>query len=266
MFARSRLRLSQPLAWSLALLTVVLLLNTALAGPVPHAAVKLWRLDCGSFVTKGLVNSCYLIRHGSQLMLWDTGFGSELGPKAAGIRVGASLVSQLARIGLDPGQISIVGLSHSHWDHIGQAASFPTATLLIGKEDWDALAAASPPESNLLAPWVTGHAPKSPVAGDMDIFGDDSVVMLATPGHTPGHHSLLVRLAGRGAVLLTGDLYYSAKQYEDKLVPIHNQDSERTAASFKRFDALARRLNATVVIQHEPQDVEKLPQFPEFAD
>ena len=266
MFARSKPRLTQPLAWSVALLAAVLLFNTAPATPVPRVAVKLWRLDCGSFVTKGLVPSCYLIRHGSQLMLWDSGFGAEPGAKADGIRVAASLVSQLARIGVDPGQIGIVGLSHLHWDHTGQAASFATARLLVGREDWDALAAAPPSESEPLAPWVTGHAPKSLVTGDEDIFADGSVVMLATPGHTPGHHSLLVRLAGRGAVLLTGDLYYSAKQYEDKLVPLHNQDAERTAASFKRFDALARRLNATVVIQHEPRDVAKLPQFPEFAD
>ena len=67
-------------------------------------------------------------------------------------------------------------------------------------------------------------------------------------------------------MLLTGDLYYSAKQYEDKLVPIHNDDAERTATSFRRFDALARELNATVVIQHEPADVAKLPQFPEPAN
>jgi N-acyl homoserine lactone hydrolase len=249
-----------------ALLATVLLFSTAQATPVPRVAVKLWRLDCGSFVTKGLVNSCYLIRHGSQLMLWDSGFGSELGAKAAGIRVAASLESQLALIGVNPGQISVLGLSHLHWDHIGQAARFATATLLVGKEDWDALAAASSSESDPLAPWVTGHAPKSLVTGDKDIFADGSVVMIATPGHTPGHHSLLVKLAGRGAVLLTGDLYYSAKQYEDKLVPIHNDDAERTAASFRRFDALARELNATVVIQHEPADVAKLPQFPEPAN
>jgi N-acyl homoserine lactone hydrolase len=249
------------------LLAALLILSTAAAAAPPRAPIELWRLDCGAFVKRGLVNSCYLIRHGSQLMLWDTGFGTEAPAKYESIRLGATLASELARIGIRPEQIDLVALSHIHGDHIGQAATFATARLLIGKADWDALAQpAHSGEAAQLAPWVTGHAPKSLVAGDRDIFGDGSVAMLATPGHTPGHHSLLVRLAARGTVLLTGDLYYSAQQYASRSVPVHNDNAARTLASFRRFDALAAASHATVIIQHEPQDVAKLPGFPVSAD
>ncbi|MDB5705099.1 MAG: beta-lactamase protein [Sphingomonas bacterium] len=255
-----------------ALLLAATLAFATAAAPLPR--VELWRLDCGTFVTKGLVNSCYLIRHGDRLMLWDTGFGGELvgQPPAAETRsvlVRKSLVSQLAELGLKPEQVEIVALSHLHWDHIGQAASFPKARLLIGREDWEALTATLP-DSHLepfrLAPWINGAAPKDPVTGDRDIFGDGSVVMIATPGHTAGHHALLVRLRHTGAVLLTGDLYYSAAQAAQKLIPKGNADAGETMASFRRFDALATAQKAVVIIQHEPGDVAKLPLFPKGAE
>jgi N-acyl homoserine lactone hydrolase len=249
-------------------LAVLLLQVSAIAVPQSRIPVRLWRLDCGVFVTKHLVNSCYVIRHGSTWMLWDTGFSAQQSAKSDGIRVDSSLTSELARIGLQPKQIGLIGLSHLHWDHVGQAADFPAARLLVGKEDWDAMAAHLPAVNvapEMLAPWFSGPAPKTLVQGDQDIFGDGSVIMIATPGHTPGHHSLLVRLARQGPVLLTGDLYHSTQQFEAKQVPPHDADPEQTKASFERFDALVQELNATLIIQHEPADVAKLPRFPRSA-
>jgi glyoxylase-like metal-dependent hydrolase (beta-lactamase superfamily II) len=165
--------------------------------------------------------------------------------------------------------VSILGLSHTHFDHIGQAAAFPTARLLIGKEEWAALSAKSPDatlESQRLKPWLAGAAPKELISGDKDVFGDGSVVMIATPGHTPGHHSLLIRLQRSGVILLTGDLYYSARQYAQSEVPKHNSSAAETLASFDRFGILTKSLQATVIIQHEPADVMKLPPFPNPAE
>lgn len=253
-------------------LVAALAFTTASAPAEPR--VELWRIDCGNFGPKPLVNGCYLIRHGRQLIIWDAGFGGELvgkppAPETRSVFVRESLVTQLARIGIRPDQIDIVALSHMHWDHIGQAASFPKARLLIGKEDWESLTS-DPVDSHLeparLAPWIKGGAPKDLVAGDRDIFGDGSVMMIATPGHTAGHHSLLVRLRRFGAVMLTGDLYYSASQYAAKLVTRGNADADATTASFQRFDTLAAAQKAVVVIQHEPADVAKLPVFPKGAD
>jgi len=103
------------------------------AAPPPPTDMALWRLDCGTvFVsdldvfsdtyaysgkTKTLTDSCYLIRHGGQYLLWDTGFPKELvgrsetdGPFTASMK--ASLADQLARIGIRPDQVTYVGISH----------------------------------------------------------------------------------------------------------------------------------------------------------
>jgi N-acyl homoserine lactone hydrolase len=243
------------------------------AKPAPE--LRLWRLDCGAFVSKSLTDSCYLIRHGKTLMLWDTGLGTELighpgvYPNGSRVELQESLVAQLARIGVRPDQIDLVALSHKHGDHISQAGDFPKATLLIGEEDWAALTTLPPAphlEPERLRPWIGGLSPKHIVAGDYDVFGDGSVVMLATPGHTAGHHALLVRLRHAGAILLTGDLYSSDAQYRTKALPLHNEDNEATLASYAKFDAIAARLHATVIIGHEKADVAKLPAFPANAD
>jgi glyoxylase-like metal-dependent hydrolase (beta-lactamase superfamily II) len=239
--------------------------------------VQLWRLQCGTFITQRLTDSCYLIRHGRQLMLWDAGLGAELLDHPQPYRAGSpsivvlrrTISSQLAALGLRPRQIAIVALSHVHSDHIGQAATFPHARLILGLEDWRMLTAARPLptlDPARLEPWIDGHAPKTLVRGDYDVFADGSVVMLATPGHTPGHHSLLVRLKTLGPVLLSGDLYDSDLQRERQEPAPHDFDRAATLRSFHRFEAMAAALHATVIIQHEPADIAKLPTFPRAAD
>jgi len=105
-----------------------------------------------------------------------------------------------------------------------------------------------------------------PVVGDKDIFGDGSVVMIDLPGHTPGHHALLVKLAHTGYVLLSGDAAHFAENYASNGVPSFNSNRADTLASFDRFKKLAANLHATVIIQHEPADIAKLPAFPKAAD
>jgi glyoxylase-like metal-dependent hydrolase (beta-lactamase superfamily II) len=101
--------------------------------------------------------------------------------------------------------------------------------------------------------------------GDVDIFHDGRVVMLAMPGHTPGHSALLVRLAS-GPVLLSGDQYHFTEAVRNRGVPAFNTDRADTLASHDRFDRIADNLKAKVVIQHEPADIAKLPAFPQAAE
>ena len=100
---------------------------------------------------------------------------------------------------------------------------------------------------------------------DKDVFGDGTVVMLATPGHTPGHHSLLLKLREMGNVLLTGDLAHFRENYDAMGVPNFNTHRAETLASLDRFKQIAANLKATVVIQHDARDVGKLPVFPAAA-
>jgi len=86
--------------------------------------------------------------------------------------------------------------------------------------------------------------------------------MLDMPGHTEAHHSLLVQLPRTGPVLLTGDLYHFAENRATGGVPGFNTSRSLTMASMARFEAIARKLHARVIIQHEPADIVKLPAFP----
>jgi N-acyl homoserine lactone hydrolase len=210
------------------------------------------------------VFSCYLIKHGSEYMIWDTGHSMSAGAVAPKV----SLVDLLGQLNVKPDQIKYVGISHYHGDHIGQVASFPKATLFIGKGDWDALTSAKPgpgvnPEP--FANWIKGEGKVEPLPLDKDVFGDGTVIVLNTPGHTPGHHSLLVKLPQTGNVLLTGDLAHFRENYENNGVPSFNVSRADTVASLDRFKKIAANLKATVIIQHDARDISKLPAFPAAA-
>ena len=243
------------------------------------AGVELWRLDCGEFPPmsieemsdtfdypagrkKVLTDSCYIIRHGHDYMLWDTGFSTA---SAAAFKATARepLKAQLSRIGVAPKQISIIGISHWHPDHTGQAAQFPQAHLLMGKADFELLAEEKSPD---IVPWLAEGAKNlEKVSGDKDVFSDGSVIMLATPGHTTGHYSLLVRLQKFGPVILSGDLWHFSEQVSHNGVPLENVDRAATLASMDRILKTAANLKAKIVIQHEKADIPKLPLFPASA-
>jgi N-acyl homoserine lactone hydrolase len=262
-------------------LFAILLIVTAMTGLAnAQTSPTLTRLDCGSsnaptdvrgfsdtYAYNGLkiqlVYSCYLIKHGDEYLMWDAGnaMGGQGAPKV-------SLVDQLAQLKLTPAQIKFIAVSHYHGDHIGQVGSFPGATLLIGSRDWDVLTKGPNPMANPapFAHWITGGGKVEPVAQDKDVFGDGSAVMLNMPGHTPGHHSLLVRLKNKGPVLLTGDLSHFRENYDGDGVTTFNTDRAETLASLDRFKRIARNLKATVIIQHDERDLAKLPAFPAAAE
>ena len=209
----------------------ILLASPALAQTTVE--VTLTRLDCGTpavpidvntrfsdtFAYKDLklqfVFSCYLVKHGSEYLLWDTGHATSAGAVAPKV----SLTDQLAQLKVAPEQVKYVGVSHYHGDHIGGAAAFAKSTLLIGKGDWDVVTSPKPPvgvNPQLLASWVSGGSPVEPVPQDKDVFGDGSVIMLYAPGHTPGHHCLLVKLPKTGAVILSGDFVHFNENYQSR--------------------------------------------------
>ena len=254
----------------------------ALQGPAQAADMSLTRLDCGTPQAPTAVNqrfsdtysygdlmlqcvySCYLIKHDDQYLLWDTGHSMT----APNVAPKVSIVDQIAQLGVKPEQITFVGISHYHADHTGQVASFPKAMLLIGQGDWNALTVPKPAEGVNFAPfegWIKGENKVTPVPTDKDVFGDGSVIMLYTPGHTPGHHSLLVKLPQTGNVLLSGDLMHFRENYDTNGVPAFNTDRSQTLASLDRVKKIVAGSKATVIIQHHARDVDKLPAFPASA-
>ena len=255
---------------------------TRLIAQAAAPEVTLTRLQCGTnaaptdvglrfsdvYAFKGLMIqltfSCYLIKHGDDYMIWDSGNA----PTAGAAAPKTTLTQLLAEVHVAPAQVKFVGISHYHGDHVGQANQFPGATLLIGKADWDALndsKSAAAPSAQFLTPWLSGGGKVEPLPGDKDVFGDGSVMILNTPGHTPGHHSLLVKLKTMGNVLITGDLAHFHENYDSNGVPTFNTDRAATLASLDRFKKIATNFKATVIIQHDQRDVTKLPAFPASA-
>ena len=254
---------------------------TALAAFAQPATVEitLARLDCGTGFNDQrrfsdtfayseprvpFTYSCYVIKHGDEYMVWDTGYQPGSNPSAPKV----SLLDQLAQLTIKPEQVKYVGISHFHADHTGQLASLPGATLLIGEREWSALTAPKPMTGANVAgftPWISGGAKVEPQAADKDVFGDGSVVILRTPGHTPGHQALLVRLKDKGAVILSGDAAHFHENYESNGVPGFNYDRAETLASLERLKQIQKNLKATVIIQHDPRDIDKLPAFPAVA-
>jgi glyoxylase-like metal-dependent hydrolase (beta-lactamase superfamily II) len=246
------------------------------------ADVTLARIDCGTAATPTDVGqrftdtfaykdlkltftySCYLIKHGGEYMVWDTGFTPGSNPNAP--KVG--IVERLKEVHVTPEQVKYVGISHFHADHTGQLAPFTNATLFIGKGDWDQITSPTPMQGANVAgfkTWIDEKRKVEPLSLDKDVFGDGSVIVLRTPGHTPGHNALLVRLKEMGPVLLSGDAVHFHENYEKAGVPVFNYDRAATLASIERMKQIVGNVKATVIIQHDSRDIGKLPAFPAAA-
>jgi len=253
-----------------------------LAAPAQAADMALTRLDCGTPQAPTPVNqrfsdtyaygdlklqfvfSCYLIKHDNDYLLWDTGHAMT----APNVAPKVSIVDQLAKLDVKPEQIKYVGISHYHADHTGQVASFPKSTVLIGAKEWEAITAPKPAAGVNFKPfegWIKGENKVEPLALDKDVFEDGSVIVLRTPGHTPGHQVLLVKLPQAGAFILSGDAIHFRENYDAFGVPTFNYDRAQTVASMERIKKIAENTKAQVIIQHDARDVEKLPAFPASA-
>src|SRR5579862_3959990 len=250
-------------------------LAAGFAAPALAADVSLARFaDCGTPAAPTSVNqrfsdtfaygelklqltfSCYVIKRGDEYMLWDTGHSMT----APNVAPKVSLVDQLAKVNVKPDDIKYVGISHYHADHTGQVSSFPKATLLIGTREWDAISAPKPAEGVNYKPfesWIKGESKVEPLplGLDKDVFGDGSVIILRTPGHTPGHSSLLVKLEQMGPVILSGDAVHFRENYDSDGVPAFNYDRAQTVASIERMKKILANLKGTMIIQHDARDV-----------
>ncbi len=266
------------------LAAVMMMVSTGAMAEAPGApaataaALKLWRLDCGrldenkerpwAWQKVPTPTPCFLIGNGNRYLLWDTGLSKRaIGANHPVAKLERTITEQLAQIGVKPDQIEFIGISHNHGDHTGQATQFPKAKLLIGAEDLAALKSKTPPGGAApphIQPWLDGTSPVEPLAEDRDVFGDERVTILMTRGHTPGHSSLLVKLA-TGPVILSGDLWFSHADALRATMPDFNTGRADTIASRERIARLAEKLDAVIILQHEPADVAKLPTFPQSA-
>lgn len=253
--------------------------------------IKLYVFDCGHFEVSdmsvfdrdgaydgqsgALVDSCFLIRHPNGDLLWDTGLPDAIHDQPDGVTqppfhvtMPKTLKGQLAELGLTPEDIELLALSHSHFDHVGNANDYAGSTWIVERAEYTFMFSdkARANEQNFAAYSALENAEKVEIDGDWDVFGDGSIRIISTPGHTPGHASLLINLKNSGPVLLSGDLYHMTESRENRRVPAFNTDAEETLRSMDKFEALAASTGARVIIQHEPDDIEKLPKSPDYLD
>ena len=258
--------------------------TVALALPAAQAAAqtaeRLYIMDCGHNaaidqarwspgINVGkpleLSDNCYLIQHGSQLLLWDTGYPDALADKPLTSPIGTAtrskrLADQLTELKLTPADITWLAVSHTHGDHVGNVDMFPKTPLVIQKAELDWAFADGKP-----APFKKDR-PIKELSGDFDIFGDGSAVILATPGHTPGHQSLLVNLKRTGHVVLTGDLAHFKDNWDNDRVPSMNTSADQTHASHAKVMKVLADKKAQLWINHDKPTSVGQKHSPEFYD
>lgn len=249
--------------------------------PAPKS-VRLYVLDCGvitgvgatafgfkdgDLATTDMVTPCFLIVHPRGTLMWDTGEIPDSAVKTDGtptkqgaFTVTRPLLPQLAALGYTPANITYLALSHYHGDHVANANSFAaTSTWLVQKVERDAMFAPRPANEKKGAGTPTPalytalqNAKTMVIQNeDHDVFGDGTVVIKFTPGHTPGHQSLFLKLAKTGPVLLSGDLYHYPEEMTMKKVPSFDFDAAQTAKSREAIEAFVKKNNAQLWIQHD---------------
>src|SRR5581483_1358104 len=265
---------------ALALIGLLALATAAPAQPAPTGlpplpkltSPRLYVLDCGTIISyqperfgltleevgnPNFADPCFLVVHPKGMLLFDTGLpDSHVGRPIyenmmgkEGILKFTTLRGELANIGVTAPMITYLAISHSHWDHVGNANDYAGSTWLARKAEYDVMFG---PNANTVAARgyaALAHAKIQYIDGDYDVFGDGSVVLLSTPGHTPGHQSLYVKLARTGGVVVSGDLYhYPAERRLGKRTP--REQTLGTPESRKKVDDFLTRTHSQLWLSH----------------
>jgi N-acyl homoserine lactone hydrolase len=259
-------------------------------------AEKLYRLDCGhslandeSVWTPGenvgksieFSSTCWLIKRGSQWVLWDTGVpqsslndpkGWSTLPKLIVYHLDKTITGQLAEIGLKISDITYVVLSHTHGDHIGNVGLFPSSTIVMQRAEYSWIHSPDGTNDNVnqlkaLARKLLGTPEHLQlIDGDTDLFGDGSVTLVSTPGHTPGSQSLLVHLKNSSFIVLSGDVVHLEENFEKNIVPSLNTDKAASIASMDKVRRMMATYHAKLFINHDKAQADMLKLLPAFYD
>jgi N-acyl homoserine lactone hydrolase len=259
-------------------------------------AEKLYRLDCGhslandeSVWTPGenvgrsieFSSTCWLIKRGSEWVLWDTGVpqttlndpkGWSTLPKLIVYHLDKTITGQLAEIGLKTSDITYVAISHTHGDHIGNVVLFPNSTILMQRVEYSWISSPDGPNDNVnqlkaLARKLLGTPKQLKILdGDTDVFGDGSVTLISTPGHTPGSQSLLVHLKNSGFIVLSGDVVHLEENFEKNIVPSLNTDKAASIASMDKVRRMMAAYHAKLFVNHDKVQADTLKLLPAYYD
>jgi N-acyl homoserine lactone hydrolase len=233
--------------------------------PLPRVtSPRLYVIDCGTLIfnrpedynlTRDEVADtnmpvpCFLVIHPKGILLFDTGLSDSLvgRPVYENVVFGYgqlkfnSLKGQLADIGVSPADITYLALSHSHFDHVGNANDFAGSIWLAQKAEFDLMFGTHATPQGISDFAALAQARTQMIDGDHDVFGDGTVILKYAPGHTPGHQCLYVKLAQTGGILIAGDLYHYAEERTLHRMPTHEQTTATPASRAKIEDFVAEK-------------------------
>jgi glyoxylase-like metal-dependent hydrolase (beta-lactamase superfamily II) len=226
--------------------------------------------------------TAFLVVHPRGTLMWDTGAVSDDtwtptgGPverqvilsdyRERPITVRQPLKAQLASAGYRATDITYLALSHYHWDHTANANAFANATWLVRKVERDEMFPATPPQVAQPSTFAALHASRFVIitADQYDVFGDGTVIILSTPGHTPGHQSLYVKLPNTGGVVLSGDLYHYPEERSLSRWPPSDANIEQLRTSRDALEGFLKRTGARLWIQHDLTASARLKKAPDY--
>jgi N-acyl homoserine lactone hydrolase len=229
-------------------------------GRIEGLAPELFNFTAEEVQETDFIVTSYLIQHPDGNLLWEAGAvpDADLPADGSAYREGPTVVtrslsSQLAGIGLGIEDIDFIAMSHLHSDHNGNANSFAGAHWIVQEAERNAMFSGEP--FRVMDPSLFSALEQADTTilhnEEYDVFGDGSVRILPTPGHTPGHQVLLVNLPGTGPILLAGDLYHYPEEIETGRTPTFEYDPPTTGISRERIQTLLDETGAQLWIGHD---------------
>jgi glyoxylase-like metal-dependent hydrolase (beta-lactamase superfamily II) len=258
--------------------------------PKPPKSLRVYIFDCGVIhTTNGDAYSlkkeemastemsipCILVAHPKGTLMWDNGDIPDRAFPPGGGRATLGVVTQdkpllpqMAAVGYAPGDITFLSMSHYHGDHVANANAFAGATWLVRKVERDRMFAAEPIVRSPLDNYSALQNSKTIIIDkdDWDVFGDGSVVIKSTPGHTPGHNVLFLRLKKTGPVVLSGDLYHYPEERSLRRLPVAEFNKDQTAASRAELEVFLKKTGAQLWIEHDITANARLKKAPQYYD
>lgn len=176
-----------------------------------------------------------------------------------------NVVNNLACVGLDADDIDLVVCSHLHPDHCGCNVFFKRATLIVHASEVKAARAADAETQGFLAREWDVSMPVDEVNGQRDVFGDERIVLLPLPGHTPGTMSALVQLDKSGKFLLASDTVTLAEALTEDVIPRNTWNAEVLAKSLVEIKRIQSQ-GVTVLYGHDDRQWQTLRKGADYYD
>jgi N-acyl homoserine lactone hydrolase len=272
----------------LIIFAVALPLARAQETAAPVTSLRLYLFDCGlirgedptgyglrkdQVKNPDMVVPCYLVVHPKGTLMWDVGLfpdsafkGDKPVTSSDGSETASKpLLPQLAAIGYRPENITYIAFSHYHSDHTANANAFAGCTWLVHAAEREAMFAASPDHQSTYSRLRNSKTVILPNS-DYDVFGDGTVVIKYTPGHTPGHQALALKLPRTGPVLIAGDLWHYTAELTASRAPEGEANEKQTFASRAAMKAYLKQTGAQLWIEHDPETFHRLKKAPDYIE